>query len=543
MRNNAWLSSGGDAASDEVITPRYVVEPIVKYLKAKGFKTVWCPFDTQTSWYVRILYKEGFDVRFGHKDIGLDFFQYDCPEADVIVSNPPFSCYSEDTEVFTKRGWIKFPEILPEDEVMSVNGYTQEIEWSPILKIITKEVDEELYHFKNKSMDLMVTSDHRMFAYSRHTNLPALKDGDFITAKDISSKCYMPKGGYSWKGIIKDKYLVLPYTENPPKSRIRYYPELKIHLEDWLPFFGLWLADGFVSTDKGTGYGYKVGIKQGESRWEDVEKILEKLPFKYSKYINKLYPEDTERKANYSIYQKQLWDYMSQFGKSHEKFIPFWIKNLPEKYLKLLMYGYTLGDSYKFKSKLGVTTATVYSSRSKQLLEDIQEILLKLGNITNISHSLLINGNDFYQLVFNPESVSNRAMYMGKTHHPEKVPYKGNVWCLTLQKNSIFLVRRNNKIMFSGNCKTKILKRLYELGKPFMMLFPVQTLQGVDRTKLFMKYGLEYLGFDTRPCFYTRNDLQTIKTGVHFANGYYCWKVLPEKLMFEELKLVQEPYL
>ena len=91
--------------------------------------------------------------------------------------------------------------------------------------------------------------------------------------------------------------------------------------------------------------------------------------------------------------------------------------------------------------------------------------------------------------------------------------------------------------------KTQVVKRLYELGKPFMMLLPQNCLQSKERTHYFIKYGLEYLGFDSRICFYTNNDLTKIRVGNHFASGYFCWKVLPEKLMFEYLKFIQEPYI
>lgn len=91
--------------------------------------------------------------------------------------------------------------------------------------------------------------------------------------------------------------------------------------------------------------------------------------------------------------------------------------------------------------------------------------------------------------------------------------------------------------------KTQVVKRLYELGKPFMMLLPQNCLQSKERTRYFIKYGLEYLGFDSRICFYTNNDLSKIRTGNHFASGYFCWKVLPEKLIFEYLKFIQEPYI
>lgn len=90
--------------------------------------------------------------------------------------------------------------------------------------------------------------------------------------------------------------------------------------------------------------------------------------------------------------------------------------------------------------------------------------------------------------------------------------------------------------------KDEVLERLYLLDKPFMMLLPQNTLQGGKRTKLFMKYGLEYLGFDKRINYYTKGELDKIKTGNHFASGYFCRNVLPEKLIFEELKIIQEPY-
>lgn len=92
------------------------------------------------------------------------------------------------------------------------------------------------------------------------------------------------------------------------------------------------------------------------------------------------------------------------------------------------------------------------------------------------------------------------------------------------------------------SCKDEVLTHLYKLDKPFMMLFPQNTLQGKYRTKLFMKYGLEYLGFTSRICFYTKNELDSLKTSNHFASGYFCKDVLPEKLIFEDLILQNEPY-
>ena len=83
--------------------------------------------------------------------------------------------------------------------------------------------------------------------------------------------------------------------------------------------------------------------------------------------------------------------------------------------------------------------------------------------------------------------------------------------------------------------KDKILERLYAIGKPFAILLPQNSLQSKDRTPLFIKYGLEYLGFDKRACFYTNDKLQEIKFGSAFASGYFCKNVLPDLLRFEYL--------
>lgn len=104
------------------------------------------------------------------------------------------------------------------------------------------------------------------------------------------------------------------------------------------------------------------------------------------------------------------------------------------------------------------------------------------------------------------------------------------------------------------SCKDDILKKCYEMKIPFALLLPQNSLQSNKRTKMFIDNGLEYLGFDSRICFYTRSkdisgnyrwnasDLEKIKIGNHFASAYFCWNMLPEKLILETIDVIQEPY-
>ena len=90
--------------------------------------------------------------------------------------------------------------------------------------------------------------------------------------------------------------------------------------------------------------------------------------------------------------------------------------------------------------------------------------------------------------------------------------------------------------------KDKVIERLYALNKPFAMLMPQNTLQSTFRTPLFIKNGIEYLGFDKRISFYINGDLSKPQKGTAFASGYFCKDVLPDKLVLEEIEIKDEPY-
>jgi hypothetical protein len=77
--------------------------------------------------------------------------------------------------------------------------------------------------------------------------------------------------------------------------------------------------------------------------------------------------------------------------------------------------------------------------------------------------------------------------------------------------------------------KDEFLQRCYELNKPFCMLLPLTTLEGKKRGEMFRKYGIEVLVLDKRINFMKN------KKNVWFNTSWFCWNVLNEKLIFEEV--------
>lgn len=96
-------------ASDECLTPRYAVLPIVKHLHRAGFNRIWCPFDKADSFFVRVLEDSGFTVIHTHISDGQDFFTCDVPDVDCVVSNPPFS---KKTEILKRLFELDLPFAL-----------------------------------------------------------------------------------------------------------------------------------------------------------------------------------------------------------------------------------------------------------------------------------------------------------------------------------------------------------------------------------------------------------------------------------------------
>jgi hypothetical protein len=83
---------------DESYTPEYGVRPMIKYIKDYIRRNkikhlnIWCPFDKrQESNFVKVLSEiESTNIISTHIDEGQDFFNYEPPIWDIIISNPPF---------------------------------------------------------------------------------------------------------------------------------------------------------------------------------------------------------------------------------------------------------------------------------------------------------------------------------------------------------------------------------------------------------------------------------------------------------------------
>ena len=74
------------SGNDEFYTPEYAITPLFKYLPPPPV-TIWCPFDTEDSLFVKLFRQRGYTVIATHIANDQDFFTIEPPKCDYIISN------------------------------------------------------------------------------------------------------------------------------------------------------------------------------------------------------------------------------------------------------------------------------------------------------------------------------------------------------------------------------------------------------------------------------------------------------------------------
>jgi hypothetical protein len=85
--------------------------------------------------------------------------------------------------------------------------------------------------------------------------------------------------------------------------------------------------------------------------------------------------------------------------------------------------------------------------------------------------------------------------------------------------------------------KTEFIRKAYSLGKPWALLMPLSALGARSRLQLYKQYGIELLLLDKRVDFETPSGKGS---GAWFATAWFCWKLLPEPLMFGEVPVLDK---
>lgn len=356
---------------------------------------------------------------------------------DIGPSTGEMGCYDDKTEVLTDNGWKLFKDLSYEDEICTLNPQTHIIEYQKPTAIVSFSHHNKLVTIKNRAIDIAVTLDHNMYVCSQQNKKNGTNKFEFVKARDLEYQSVIKRTG-TWIGS-EQEYFVLPsvvlkhYEGRQVVAHVA--PEVKMPMDEWLAFMGIWISDGSASVQS-----VSIAQKVPEKTCL-VAELLQKLPFRFIKYGDK-----------FVCYNKQLGTYLQQFGKAYDKFVPHFVKQSSPRQIAIFLEWYALGDGTAMDHGF-----RIFYAASKRLADDIQELLLKVGRLGLVktrqrTGRVWIEDHyaDCSRLQYEViERVVKIESYLDK-RDARIIDYEGKVYCATVD-NHVMYVRRNGKPYWCGN--------------------------------------------------------------------------------------------
>lgn len=368
----------------------------------------------------------------------------------IITAVHPF-CYDDKVEVLTNKGWKFFKDLDKTELFLSINPETGEGEYVPAVAWINQYYEGDMVYRKSKCFDLANTPNH-VHVGRKHGQ----KHISLVNESDIKDNFSFLSHIPSWKGI-DTPFIVI--------DNKKYDTNL------FCEFLGYYLSEGSFTEwgDKNrTIPRRRVNISQKKS--EAKEKIIKccRALFK-NVIVTKERIEFNLNKEN----DKDLIHIIRSFGHAHEKYVPDFIKELSPKYIKIFLDAFLLGDGTVHRGVLydgyQCKPQRIYSTSSVKLKDDLGELLLKVGKCPSFKN----RGKSIYHCKkqkkdylagydqWNVAELNSKYRY-GKVMKKEIKPYKGFIYDVELEKNHTLVVRRNDNVCVSGNCRC--LARRYMKG-------------------------------------------------------------------------------
>jgi len=315
-----------------------------------------------------------------------------------------------------------------------------------------------MYKLRSQLVDLTVTPNHRMWVKKRKI----LENGkydypdkyDFMTAENCFGKRLKYKKAvqnYQPADWIGETFTIPEFTDGNGITR----PEKIVSMNDWIVFFGIWMAEGFCTKNTGA-----VSIAAHKQRVKNALKpAIENMGFKLN-----IRPSD---KNSWSVNNVQLASVMEPLSVGAvNKYMPEWVWRLNKEQSQLLIESMMLGDGYVNKSN-----ANLYYTSSERLADDLCRLCLHAGysshkrlhdgrvagTETTVSDGRTITSTaDNFTITviktkLEPEiNHGHKNTQNGQSEEWEH--YEGNVHCITV-RTGVFLVRENGKPVWCGNSR------------------------------------------------------------------------------------------
>lgn len=356
-------------------------------------------------------------------------------------SYPPngWNCFDKETEIYTDKGWIFLKDLDKTENVLTINTENRRIEWQKPITYIKQKHNGKLVHIKANNMDIMCTKEHNLLVkkcWDRKLGRDNLK---LIEAQNIGTGDQIYRGA-KWDG------------ESPEYIEIE---GIKFKSKFFVKFMAWYLSDG--STTKRSENSYQIKVSQ-ETHKDILNKDMQDCPIKWY-----------QAKDYIGINNTKFGEYLYEIGKCNNKYIPNIIKGLSVELIRLFLDRYVICDGHKSKPQLKDNghyskSLNSYFSTSKRLIDDLGELILKVGCYPSFSldknkGKVVKFRNGEYTLNHDLWRVREiKCLYFNifKKKHYKEVEYNDYVYCVEVEKYNTLYIRRKGRCYWSGNCRCDV---------------------------------------------------------------------------------------
>lgn len=369
-------------------------------------------------------------------------------------------CFSEGHKIMTRlSGWVDFKDLNGDEEVATMNPLTKEFEWQKIQRKVEYDYEGEMIRLKNRSIDSLITLNHKVPVCYIDNKIKFEK----IEAHKLNTRHIIPRKCV-WSKEKKEIIII----ENE-FGRLEILSNLFSQLTAW------YLAEGWFKSNE------SISISQcKEDGINEITDLFDKL-----KLESKISSRDGRKNIeyNFTIKNKILAKYFSQFGKSFDKYIPEEIKEMDSENIDLFLQTYSKADGIRGNKY------DIFYSVSKKLSYDLMELCYKSNSSASISEKEQF---DTFITIENVETKEAKEIidfewytskeYLDKEKYEivdkrkesrgtllysvtrlsrdfirvadclkENEYYKGKVYCVEVP-NHIILIHKGNSSYWSGNC-------------------------------------------------------------------------------------------
>lgn len=340
-------------------------------------------------------------------------------------------CVDEETEIFTRRGWLTHEEVVEGDQCLSINPETGCSEWKPIEWIYRDRRPEGwgMIEMQGQSFSALTTPHHRWLVRHESGKLR------WVTTQTMNSKDAVP--------------LTAPRGDAPNQA---------VHSDAFVEMVGWYMTEGTRSR-------YIASWCQSERKAGNVERIISAMTSELGE------PGEISKGALWSDTVRELAS-TTPDGVTHDSVMRYFrvsavtrdrldvvapksaegrptptmdfLQELTRDQLMLLLDVVFLADGWEQEGRRSLETSY------RGILDVIEAACALAGLATSTlsrpergSWRVLIKGSADFRPV--------KAAQMSVSTTVREVHYDGTIWCPSVGDNTNWLARRRGSVYFTGN--------------------------------------------------------------------------------------------